>query len=159
MQIQLYRNCDCDKVIEIYRTAALYLGRQAYTDEQVQAWATYPEDPREFRRTLLQGLTLCAVEDGIPVAFGQLNPTDHIAFLYCHPRFARRGYASSLLHKLESAALKQNAPLIRTEASAISRPLFEKNGFRVLAEERPVRRGIEFLRYRMEKTLSRREKS
>lgn len=159
MQIRTYRENDCDRLIEIYRAAALQLGRQAYTDEQVRAWAAYPEDSQEFRRTLLQGLTLCAMENDTPVAFGQLNPADHIAFLYCHPRFARRGFASALLQKLEAEARRQQVPRIRTEASAVSRPLFEKSGFRVTAEERPVRHGIEFLRYRMEKTLLHRENS
>ncbi len=37
-----------------------------------------------------------------------------------------------------------------------ARPFFERHGYRVVEEERPVRCGVEFLRFKMEKALGRR---
>jgi|GEM_PF-3759448 len=49
------------------------------------------------RVALSVGQTIRAVVGGSPVAFGQLHPADHIAYLYCHSAHARRGYAAAIL--------------------------------------------------------------
>ncbi len=154
MELRRCSGADAAVLIGIYRDAVLNLGRQAYTAEQVEVWARYPEDPAAFRESLSQGFTRCAVIDGRPAAFGQLNPSDHIALLYCRAQYARRGCASAVLEALEARAAAEGAVRIGTEASAVSRPLFEIKGYRVVETEKPVRHGIEFLRFRMEKELT-----
>lgn len=154
VSIRRYEPADAEALIAIYRDAALVLGRQVYSEEQTRAWANYPEDLEEFRSLLSRGLTLCAVQDRQPVAFGQLHPGDHIAYLYCHSDHARRGLASSILARLEEQARSLGTVALRVEASGVARPLFERHGYHVVEEERPIRHGVEFVRYRMEKQLA-----
>jgi putative acetyltransferase len=148
-----YRPADADALAEVYRDAALNLGRAVYTEEQTSVWARHPEDLERFRAALAEGLTLCVEVDGAPVAFGQIHPPDHIAYLYCHSAHARRGHASMILARLEAHAASQGVAILRAEASRVARPFFERAGYRVVDEERPIRHGVQFVRYRMEKDL------
>ena len=154
MRTRICNSADTKALAEIYRDAVLGLGSQGYTREQTQVWARYPDDLEAFRRQLSLGLTLCAVVDDVPVAFGQLNPVNHIALLYCRPAHARRGLASRILQELEGAARSQQVGLLGVEASGVARPFFLKHGYHVVAEERPMRDGVAFLRFRMEKPLA-----
>lgn len=153
MTLRPYRHEDAESLAEVYRDAARNLGRKAYSAEQIHVWAMHPEDLEEFRASLARGLTVCSVVDGNPVAFGQLHPDDHIAYLYCHSAHARRGYASAILARLEAHAASTNIPVLRVEASIVSRSLFERAGYRIVEEEFPVRHGVRIARFRMEKRL------
>jgi putative acetyltransferase len=154
MTIRNYRPADAEALAEVYRDAARNLGREVYTEEQTSAWARHPEDLERFRAALAEGLTLCAEVDGAPVAFGQLHPPDHIAYLYCHSAHVRRGHAAKILAALEDHAASRGVATLHVEASRVARPFFERAGYRVIAEERPVRHGVEFIRFRMAKDLA-----
>jgi len=152
--LRAYMPADAESLMEVYRNAALTLGRQEYTEEQTRVWALYPEDVEEFRDALSEGLTVCAVDDGSPVAFGQLDPPDHITYLYCHSAYARRGYASAIYTRLEDYARSNRVSTVRVEASCVARPFFERFGYHVVEAEHPVRHGVAFLRFKMTKELA-----
>ena len=153
MTLRDYLPTDAESLAEVYRDAARNLGRQRYTDAQTSVWALHPEDLEQFRVTLSAGQTICAVVDGSLVAFGQRNPADHLAYLYCHSAHARRGYASAILAKLEEHAAANRVSTIHVEASCVARPFSERFGYLVVEEERPIRQGLEFLRFKMKKEL------
>ncbi|MFO7642214.1 MAG: GNAT family N-acetyltransferase, partial [Candidatus Competibacteraceae bacterium] len=100
------------------------------------------------------GQTICVVVDGSPVAFGQIHPADHIAYLYCHSAHARRGYGAAILAALEARAVADRVSILQVEASRVARPFFERFGYVVVEEERPIRHGLEFLRFKMKKELT-----
>lgn len=145
---------DLDALAKIYREAVIAIGPQAYDAEQVRVWALYPDSMDEFRQRLSRGFTVVAEAGAAaPVAFGQLDPADHVAFLYCAPSHARRGVASAIYQRLEAHATDQGQSELTTDASRISRPFFAKHGFEVIAVEHAVRLGVEFERFRMRKML------
>jgi putative acetyltransferase len=96
-----------------------------------------------------------AEEDGRAVAFGQLDPVDHIEFLYCRASHARRGIASRIHRDLEAVAHATGAASLRTEASRVSRAFFEASGYHVEVIERVERCGEILERFRMAKDLGR----
>jgi putative acetyltransferase len=100
-----------------YRDAVRSIGSEAYTPEQVAAWAEYPIDIEEFRARLSRGYTLIAEEDGRMIAFGQLDPVDHIAFLYCRGADGRRGIGTAIYGALEAHALGHGVHMISVDAS------------------------------------------
>jgi len=154
MILREYRPADADALAEVYRDAVLVLGPHAYTEDQIRVWAMHPEDTEEFRHSLSAGVTLCALVDDEPVAFGQLNPVNHLAYLYCASNHARRGFASRILRKLEAHARAEGVATLELEASCVARPFFEHHGYRVVEDERVIRHGVEFLRFKMRKDFS-----
>lgn len=154
MILRPYDRSDAAALAAVYRDAASVIGRQAYDAEQVRVWSLYPDDIEEFRTRLARGLTLVAQADESVAAFGQLEPDDHIAFIYCASAYARRGFASAIYDRLEAHARTQGASILTTDASRISRPFFEKQGFKVTAIEHTLRSGVQFERFRMCKSLT-----
>lgn len=154
MFIRPYQSTDAEAIAAIYRDAVIGIGSTVYDAEQVAVWSAYPDDIEEFRQMLQQGLTLVAVAEEQLAAFGQLNPLDHIAFLYTASQFARQGYASQIYQPLETFAMQQRIKQLHTEASRISKFFFLKMGYHIIETEFVERQGVEFERFKMAKTLS-----
>ena len=153
MNLRMYRPDDAEVLAGIYQDAVRTIGPQAYDEKQIEAWARSPEDLDRFRLVLSLGVTLIAEEDGDAIAFGQFCPPDHLSLLYCRGRAARRGVGSLIYDELERRAIAGGAGEIRLEASHISRPLFEKKGFKLVSVETSVFKGVEFKRFIMSKDL------
>ena len=153
MLFQEYQPSDAESLAAIYRDAVIGIGSSAYDAKQVEAWSSYPEDIEEFRRLLSQGLTIVALHDRQLAAFGQLNPPDHIAFVYTASQFARLGYATEIYKRLEAKAIEQGVHRLYTEASRISKHFFLKMGFCVVEAEIVDRKGVQLERFKMEKII------
>ncbi len=152
--IREYEKSDAEDLAAIYRDAVIGIGTSAYNAQQIAVWSSYPEDIEEFRELLSLGLTLVAVEGSRLAAFGQLNPPDHIAFLYTASNFARLGYATEIYKRLEIYATEQGVKRLHTEASRIAKYFFLKVGFRVVDMELAERKGVLFERFKMEKVIA-----
>ena len=149
---------DLAQVAKVYRDAVLSQAATLYSPEQVQAWAAHGvADHGPFREPLLRGFGLvsCGGAGGGEVeAFGLLDPPDRLALLYCRGRSARQGRATALLGALEAHSRSQGYRRLRTEASQLSRPLLERKGWQVEAEETAFYAGVAFQRWRMIKELT-----
>ncbi len=146
---------DLPVLAEIYIDAVRSIGPEAYSAAQVAAWATWPSaEPEEFRQRILAGHPWVAEVDGVVAAFAAYTPPDHLDFLYTRGDYARRGLATKLHRRLEAIANENGAPWLRTEASYLSRPAFNRFGYRVTEIERVERFGEMFTRFKMRKRLT-----
>jgi putative acetyltransferase len=153
MNLRPYVPADAEALARVYRDSVTLLGAQGYDEAQVSVWASFADDLSSFRERLERGLTVVAEEDGIPVAFAQLNPADHVQFLYCAPSHARRGIATALYSWLELFAAQRGEEALTTDASRVSRGFFEKMGFEVVESETVERSGVILERFKMRKAL------
>ena len=146
---------DLPHVAEVYRDAVISQAAALYSPAQVEAWAAHgAADHGPFRDPLLRGFGLVSCGGaGVVEAFGLLDPPDRLALLYCRGRSTRQGRATALLGALQSHARGQGYRRLRTEASQLSRPLLERQGWRVEAEETAFYAGVAFQRWRMIKEL------
>lgn len=147
---------DHREVAAVYRDAVIHQAVRLYSPEQIQAWATHAEANPAFTEILERGhgLVSCATADPSTIeAFAVLDPADRLALLYCRSRSARQGRATALLHALQHHARGQGVLRLRTEASQLSRPLLERQGWWVEAEETAFYAGVAFQRWRMIKEL------
>jgi putative acetyltransferase len=153
MMIRSYQPSDAEAIAAVYKDAVIGTGASAYNAQQVAIWSSYPEDLEAFRDLLGQGSTLVALQGDRLVAFGQLHPLDHVAFLYTASDCGRQGYAGGIYQQLEAFAREQGVTRLYTEASRISKLFFLKVGFQILETEWVKRQGLEFERFKMEKWL------
>ncbi|MFM1900111.1 MAG: hypothetical protein RLZZ216_687 [Cyanobacteriota bacterium] len=142
---------DHDLVVEIYRQAVLGSTAGLYSAAQQHAWA---EQGQSLRSQLQQGegFVVCDAHDQ-PQAFSLCHPSDRVALLYCHPAAQRQGCGQRLLEAIEHRARAQAIATLRTEASLISKPLFERLGWQVSWREELRIGGVGFHRFRMHKPL------
>jgi putative acetyltransferase len=107
-------------------------GSNAYSAEEVEIWLSRQSSPQSWRETMNAAPISYVAEDADGVfAFGTL----YILYLMCHPRRARQGAATDILRALESDARKRGLDRLSTRAILLARPVFERCGFSVDAED------------------------
>lgn len=139
--------------MEIYTASIRSLAAPFYSPEQIAAWASVPPDARRWQKRLARLLTIVAEADGILAGFASYTQDGYLDFIFTHPTFARRGVASSLYHRIESALSKASVPRVTAHVSLAARPFFDRQGFQVDAEERVECCGVYLRRFGMHKQL------
>jgi GNAT superfamily N-acetyltransferase len=156
MLVRPLQPADWAQVVEVYGDAVLTLAAPHYLPEQIHAWATHPLNNQSFEQALARGhgLVGCPPERPESVeAFALLDPSDRLSLLYCRGRSSRQGLASLLVRRMEEQARAEGHSRLRTEASRLSRPLLERLGWSVDAEEAILFAGQPFVRWRMSTSL------
>lgn len=149
-----YQETDYSSLELIYHDAVMGQGRRGYSDQQVSVWASYPYlYPEDFSRLVRHGYTRVMTLHHIPLAFATLNPDHHLALLYVLADHAGRGLAGRLCDELEQEARRRGVSRLGTDASVLSRPVFEQRGFRLVSQQEAIRGGQAFTRFLMEKAL------
>ena len=77
----------------------------------------------------------------------------HVSSLYVRKDCARQGIGNALLNHLLQRARDHGISKVHTEASQFSKALFAKNGFIVVEEEIVDYDGVDFLRWKMERSI------
>jgi len=148
---------DLPQVVAVYRDAVITQATAFYAPQQIRAWSEHAARDRGVQEALERGygLASCSASNpGIIEAFALLDPVDRLALLYCRGRSSRQGRAGTILSALEQHAWSQGVARLRTEASQLSRPLLERRGWQVDAEETVLFAGTWFQRWRMVKALA-----
>ena len=136
--IRTYQSSDCKELAELFYNTVHTVNAKDYTKEQLDVWATGQVDLTQWDQSLQAHFSLVAIEDGILVGFGDIDQTGYLDRLYVHSDYQRRGIASAICGRLESAAQGN----VVTHASITARPFFEKRGYHVVKEQQVERQGI-----------------
>ena len=153
-QVRRLNSNDHDALVEIYRQAVLGSTAQLYSEAQQWAWA---EQSNTLRSLLPEGEGwVISNQRDEPIAFSLRYPADRLALLYCYPGAQRQGCARRLINAIEQSAKADAVTALRTEASLISKPLFERLGWQVSWREELRIGGVPFQRFRMHKQLGQR---
>lgn len=152
MQIRPYQDADLEPLVQLYTASIHTLAAGHYDAAQRAAWGPPAPDLAAWRQCLGGLQTLVAVDRAQLAGFIAYEPDGHIGLLYVSPAHARRGVASALYARAESALLALGASTIFTEASLVAQPFFEHQGLRITAEQQVERGGQMFRRYAMAKS-------
>ena len=95
------------------------------------------------------------VEDaGRLAGFADLEANGHVDRVFVSADHQGQGVARALLAEVVTEARRLGLVRLFLEASITARPFFESQGFAMLAPQVVVRRGVEFVNYRMERGLA-----
>jgi GNAT superfamily N-acetyltransferase len=155
-RLRRLRRSDRAELVELYRDAVSSQAVGLYSEAQIQAWAQHADHGADLAAALERGYGLASLGDppADPIeAFGLLDPPDRLSLLYCRGRSCRQGRASALLQALEQEARRRGIRRLRTEASQLSRPLLQRRGWQLEAEEEVLFARVRFRRWRMIRPL------
>jgi putative acetyltransferase len=124
-----YVPADAKRCAEIFRASIEELAAEDYDVDQREAWASTADDEAVFAARVGGGLGLIAVIDGAAAGFATLKGAETIDMLYVDPAFAGQGAGRTLVDALTRLAAARGAKRLTTEASDVSKPLFERLGF------------------------------
>jgi putative acetyltransferase len=156
MLVRPLEPADWSQVVEVYADAVQTLAAPLYLPEQIHAWARHPLQSGSVAEALERGQGLVVSPPNQPwvvEAFALLDPADRLSLLYCRSRSSRQGLATLLVRRLEQQARAEGQHRLRTEASRLSRPLLERLGWSVDAQEEILFAGQPFVRWRMSTSL------
>jgi len=147
-----YQPSDLTSVIAIFLSAIRESAVKDYDPAQIDAWAQVDRQRWENRR--LSRPTWVAVVDAEIVGFTDLEPDGLLDMIYVRPAYQRMGVASLLLQQVETTARLWGLSRVFTMASLTARPLFERRGFQVLAQQQATIGGQSLIHFCMQKTLA-----
>lgn len=152
--IRKYRIQDLSPVVRLFTDSVHELTAGAYDETQRFAWASRTPHLDTWRQRLESLETLVAEEGQDLAGFISYDDDGTIDLVFTAPNYARRGIASTLYHEAEQQLIAKGAKELKTEASVVAKPFFERHGFEVVDEQRVTVRGAQFLRYNMRKDLT-----
>ncbi|NKF24070.1 GNAT family N-acetyltransferase [Solimonas marina] len=155
MELRRYVDADAVAVVALFTASVHGLAGAHYDAAQRRAWAPVDADIDDWRRRLAAQHVLLAVDGDALAGFIGYEDDGHIDLLYTAPSHARHGVATRLLAAAEHALIAGRAVRLKTEASAVARPFFERHGFAVMAPEDVSRDGVILRRYVMRKPVHR----
>lgn len=148
MIIRNYKPEDCKYLTGLFYDTVHSVNAKDYTKEQLNAWATGNVDFDKWNESLLEHISVVAVENDIIVGFGDMDQTGYLDRLYVHRDYQNRGIATAICDRLETAVLAEKYV---THASITAKPFFEKRGYRIIKEQQVEREGIRLTNYIMVK--------
>ncbi len=139
IDITAYRPQDAALTRDLFQAAIRGTSSRDYTPEQVEVWSRV-DDLGLWNDNRLKAHCLIARVDDEPAGFTEIDDDAYLNMMFVDPRFAGRGVATALL--TAALALVDPTVPVTAHASLTARPFFEARGFTVVAEHRPVIRGV-----------------
>ncbi len=134
--IRAYHPDDAPATQFVMTEAIRVTGRDAYSAAEVEIWLNGQSSLQSWRETMNAAPVSYVAEDADGVfAFGTLLGNGYVLYLMCHPRQGRQGAATGILAALETEARRRSLDRLSTRASLLARPVFERCGFSVDAED------------------------
>tara|TARA_R110000868_G_scaffold57591_10_gene177915 strand:- start:11862 stop:12365 length:504 start_codon:yes stop_codon:yes gene_type:complete len=125
-----------------------------YSAEQRAAWAPAPPEIEAWDKRLTPQKVFVAELASTVIGFMTLRQDGYIDLAFVDPDHIGEGVAQALYDWLERYAREQGMERLYSDASARARILFERQGWTVEAEQRPVLGGVAMSNYRMSKSLA-----
>ena len=133
-------------MLRIFHEAVHVSCAKDYSPEQRAAWAPETLDEAAWARRFAESQTRVAVDaQGKVLGFANLEGANYLDCLYVSPEAQRQGVGSALCAAMEALAVGP----IEVRASLTVRPFFERRGYRMLREVRPIRADIALPAYDM----------
>ncbi len=153
MTPRLATAADVPALAALYAGVARALGPAVYTPAQVDAWARFGADTPAFRDYVLGARTWVVLDaDARPLAFCGVDDAGEVRSLYVQAGATRQGVGSALLAHALADARARGVRRFTAWVTPLSRPVFERAGFRLVARVRQDFQGESFERLRVEST-------
>ncbi|MET4223846.1 GNAT family N-acetyltransferase [Oerskovia enterophila] len=154
MILRAYDESDAEATLRVFLRAVRVTASKDYSPEQIAAWGSDDISLDVWAVKRLQTDTVVAVEGNEVLGFSDVDDRGYVDMMFVDPAVTRRGVASALLDHVTRTARARGAVELTTYASLTARPFFEKHGFVVVEERRPVLRGVSLTNFSMRKPLA-----
>jgi putative acetyltransferase len=134
-----YEPAAASGTLTVFTEAIVQTAAAHFTAEQIEAWAKQGRrDLATWDSAMIERRSVVAVQGGEVVGFSDVDQQGYIDMLYVSPRHLRRVIARTLLGFLEEQARAAGTSELTSDVSVAARPFFERFGFEVLREQRPI---------------------
>jgi putative acetyltransferase len=141
-------------LFEVYYSAIHLIARDDYSEEQLNAWAPSDLD-RQLWVNRIRGINPFVAEiDGEPVGYADVQQNGYIDHFFVSGNHSRKGVGKALMNVIHSEAKLLPINELTSNVSLTAQPFFERFGFVVVEQRKPVIRGVELRNALMRKELN-----
>ncbi|MEO1223666.1 MAG: GNAT family N-acetyltransferase [Pseudomonadota bacterium] len=151
--VRRFEDRDAEATARIYFDAVRVGARDHYDEAQRRAWAPSVPDTPPWRARLKSQTSFVAERGGAIVGFMTLKPDGCVDLAFVAPEAMGTGVAKQLYERLLAEASGMGLCQLRTEASHLARPFFERQGWSVVNQQTVERDGVALTNFVMEKDL------
>ena len=142
---------DLNEIQQLFFETVNNVCKKDYTQDQINAWTSAKDDNEKWIDKILNQYFLVARTDSKIVGFGSLENNNYLDFLYVHKDYQMKGIAKKLLTYLEKKAEINRTEKITSDVSSTARSFFEKNGYKVIKEQKKEIDNVTLLYFKMVK--------
>lgn len=147
MYLRRYKNEDLKELSTLFKETVHTVNAKDYSPEEIKGWTFSKTDFSEWEQSLSEHYSFVAVENGVIVGFGDINPEGYLDRLFVHKNFQNRGIGTAFCNQLEKQV---NGPIV-THASITAKNFFGKRGYQTIKEQKVMRNGVYLRNYVMQK--------
>lgn len=140
--IRDYQPSDLDTLLSVFHDSVHELGRDDYTEKQLEAWAPSAPDREAWSERLSHGRTFVAERKGQVAGFTRIENSGYVDLLYVSPNQSGQGIGMELLRHATAVLAEEGATRVWAHASHTARPVFERAGFHAIARQGVTRQGV-----------------
>ena len=144
---------DLPEILTLFVGTIQHTCQNDYNAEQIAAWTASVDNKSRWQDALADQYFLVAEIDNKLVGFSSLEHGNYLDFMYVHYAYERRGIAHTLYQAIETEARRLGSTFITAYVSKTARSFFEKQGFKVVKENKNLIRSIELINYKMIKNI------
>ena len=123
--------------------------KEAYTPEELAAWAPLKRDPRAFSRSFAGTYCFVARDQKQIIGFCDMEKDGYINRLFVHHLRQGEGIGSELLTRILQTAQKKGLDYVYLEASRNAVSFYKKHGFIENGCIRRIKNGVPFINQKM----------
>lgn len=151
--IRRFRDSDAIAAAKLFFEAVQTGAKDAYTQEQRDAWAPSVPDVATWRDRMAAQFSVVACQDDILLGFMTLTDQGIIDLAFVHPKAMGTGIAGKLYEAIITEAKNKQLINMQTRASHLARRFFEKRNWRVLKQQTIVKENVELTNFLMQLTI------
>lgn len=142
MQIRRFRPGEEPALFEVYYSAIHQVASRDYSPEQIEAWAPRDLDASLWQERIRGIKPFVAELDGEVVGHADLQANGYIDHFFVSGHHPRRGVGAMLMNRILREADALGLSELTSDVSRTAQGFFERFGFRVIEQRKPVRRGV-----------------
>ncbi|UJF21357.1 GNAT family N-acetyltransferase [Shewanella sp. OMA3-2] len=145
-------------ISHIYHQSVQAISHPRYNQAKKDAWSTAPRSAKYWLQQYKHSKAW-VIEGALKNVLGFIGletafpSKGYIDCLYVHPSCQHQGLASQLIQHVQQWAAAQHYAQLRVDASYLSKPLFEKNGFVLIESNLRVKKGQTLATFTLIKAL------
>lgn len=146
-------NSDIPALQHLFKTTIEQVCKTDYNAKQIAEWTKTSDRDERWLSALKSQYFIVAEINQTIVGFGSLMAPNYIDFLYVGAQFQRQGIAQLLYDTIVAKAKLGKVETLESDVSITARPFFERQGFKVVHENRIERNGVILTNFKMQKRL------
>lgn len=144
---------DLKELQTLFATTINQVCKKDYNKQQIDVWTSSIHNQEYWIEILRHQHVLIAQNQEQIIGYCTLKNGNHIDHLFVHKDFQRQGIALNLYNAIENEAKNLQQTKLAADVSLTAKAFFKNMGFKILKEQKVLKKGVELINFKMERIL------